>query len=100
MSLQIRLTCDGHRSGAGVDARCRADRTIGLAYSPSLRSDDHARTALALPSLLDGWRIGAAIGGGDLCPRVDHEEDARARQTELDQARQTLEARRANDGLT
>lgn len=94
MSLRVTLCCDGHRHGY----RCRSERVTGHGYSPAQRSDDPDRR-LVTPGLLDGWRIGDAPHGGDLCPAVDHDED-RPQPADLDHARQTLAARTTNEGLT
>jgi hypothetical protein len=93
VSLAVTIVCNGHRHGQP----CRSSRSSSLAYSPTLRSDDPTRPAIT-PALLEGWRIGAAPGGGDLCPSSGHDEDRRP--DPLEQAAATLAARRANEGLS
>jgi hypothetical protein len=94
MSVCLTLRCDGYRNGT----HCRSERITGLAYSPQLRSDDHNRCAGIVDAARDdGWRIGAATHGGDLCPKPDHDED---QPDPLKHAQRTLTARAANEGLT
>ena len=103
MSLRITVSCNGTRNLI----RCRAERTVGLAHSPTLRSDDPARVSAHVESLAAaatdaGWRLGAAPHGGDLCPQPhdDDPEGIERRAAELARARATLAARQAAEGLT